>query len=491
MKPTLFTQLLVLAAVFASGCSLSVTEQTDCTRHAECRDAFGLGTICGEDGLCAVSEGNVRCTDSVPAGAYGRLDEYSDAVLIGALFNHKTDEPNTQSATLAMQQVRAQGDLDGKEFVMLQCSYELNEVFDDLEIPEAAAETATYLTDELGVQIFVGPATSDSAQAVYEATADLGALAISPSATSIELTEIDGFESTDEDPGLFWRTVVTDDVQASVIAGDLLDRGIEDISIVFQDGSYGSGLADLVGNAFESGGGKTVTRHSYALRTEISGVSITAGADASTEVLFFSSEVLDIAFFVKAVSANASYDDKTIFLADGAADVEMLAETSNSKDVYPRVRGTRPGIPSSDVYNLFKIDYKAAFDDDADQSIFTAFTYDATWLALYGAAWSYHQQGEVTGLGAAKGLRKVSGAELADNPTPLRPENFAAVLGRFEAGQDVNLQGASGDLDFDPDTGEVNGSVEIWTIVDPDGDESYEFLAVQLCEPPDLACTDL
>ena len=45
--------------------------------------------------------------------------------------------------------------------------------------------------------------------------------------------------------------------------------------------------------------------------------------------------------------------------------------------------------------------------------------------------------------------------------------NFSALQKALLAGEAVNLDGASGPLDFDPATGDVTGVIELWKV---DGD---------------------
>ena len=49
------------------------------------------------------------------------------------------------------------------------------------------------------------------------------AVLISPSATSEALTIIDGIQKSDDLPGLFWRTVGSDQIQAQVLANYILE----------------------------------------------------------------------------------------------------------------------------------------------------------------------------------------------------------------------------------------------------------------------------
>jgi branched-chain amino acid transport system substrate-binding protein len=86
--------------------------------------------------------------------------------------------------------------------------------------------------------------------------------------------------------------------------------------------------------------------------------------------------------------------------------------------------------------------------------------YDATWLVLYGSAASLFSQGQVSGLGIAKGLRKVSSGKAFD----VQPLSWGGILEALRSGGGVNVRGASGELDYDPVTEETSAPIQIWTI---------------------------
>src|SRR5690606_26603211 len=86
---------------------------------------------------------------------------------------------------------------------------------------------------------------------------------------------------------------------------------------------------------------------------------------------------------------------------------------------------------------------------------------DAAWMAFYGAAWSLRREGAITGLGMAKGLRKLSvpGPEI-----PVTPGKWGQIVDALSSGAGVNLVAASGTLDFDPATEETTGLIDIWKV---------------------------
>lgn len=455
-------------------CSFTRFDYTPCTAHDECREAFGFGSVCGEDGLCTALAPNPRC-DAWPVDLFERPEAYTDVLVVGSLFDHSTDVPEIQSVRLAVDQANGAQGLDGHEFALLQCSYEEDPALDALTMEEATAATSVWLADEVGAPVIVGPATSSQAEVAYSALnreRDLGTVLISPSATSPALTDIDGVVKTDEDPGLFWRTVPPDSLQGAVMARDIAERGSQDVAVIYEAGPYGEGLAVAFSEVFEGTGGRyTLLPYSdEGQRAE----AVTAASDRGfDEVVFISGEITHIIAFLESAGALSAYDDRPLFLTDGARDLTLLQEVSGGRHLLDQVRGTAPATPSGPNYKTFAGAYGAAYEGDATDSVFTSYTYDATWLGLYGSAWAWYQgaaaeadaQGlaperAVVGPDVARGLRKLSsGDEIV-----IRSTGWPDVLSRFEAGSSVDVEGASGHLDYDPDTEETTAAIDIWVV---------------------------
>jgi branched-chain amino acid transport system substrate-binding protein len=457
-------------------CSLGTTDYTPCAAAAECRDAFGFGSACGDDGLCTTVTALPRCTETYPDDLLVRPENYPDTLVIGSLFDHSSDVPETQAARLAIKQADDVGGLDGRAFALVQCTYEVDSDRDDLTMEEATRETATWLVDTLGAHAIVGPATSGMTEEAFAAVGDR-ALIISPSATSPALTWLDGIEKSDEDPGLLWRTAPPDSLQGRVLAEDVLRQlgdGTHRVAVVHQVGAYGEGLAEVFLKEFEVDG-SVADLYTFENDTQRDTAVNTVSTQAPDAIVFISSELSDVEAFLNGATDLPAYAQMPIWLADAALDAELLAHTQVARDtLWPNVRGTAPAVPSGDIYDFFASSYRSEYNgDDAADSSYTAYAYDAAWLVLYGTAWSERNEGEVSGLGVARGLRHVSAGDAVD----VQPQYWGTMQAYVDAGEDIDLVGASGELDFDPETGETSGPVDIWII------ESNEFVTVETVYP--------
>lgn len=443
-----------------TSCSLSRFDSEPCSSNAQCVEAFGFGQTCVE-GLCSQAPTNDRCSETFPPDLMTRPELYSDALVVGTLFNHADPRrlARQRAARLAATQISDAGGLDGTPVAMVFCDIEENDEIDESDIVTAAIESANYLTESLNVRVIVGPSASDHVVAVFEALRDTGIVLISPSATSPLLTSLEP-SPTDEDPGLLWRTAPPDTLQGPSIAQDMNSRGVTSVAILNRTGAYGDGLADVFTSSFEELGG-SVTQASFSNESELSEQIVETGAADAEEVLFISANSSDILGFLEVVPGRRAFDDKSLFLTDGAATREAINVVT--PELAPRIRGSRP-MPLNEeedrAYANFLVNYQTSYGDDADEFSFTAHAFDATWLAFAGATWSTLEVGTIEPESVARGLRRVSSGD----EVPLQSSGWSSVVNAFQDGDSVDVTGASGALDFCPETEELEAPIEIWTV---------------------------
>lgn len=473
---------LVGLALMGAGCSLTLEEPVPCRTDAECRESFTFGAMCGAEGLCMEAVFPERCGRSFPSDALTDPAAYRDSILIGSLFSFEDHADTLQAAELAVRQANDQGGLDGRQFVMVHCDYTPG-VGDSLDDIAAVEELTPYLSEVLGAQAIVGPRGSSRTLAAYASVGDTPTVIISPSATSPLLTSAEAVMPTDETPGLLWRTAPPDTLQGTVIAQDMIERGVQSVAVLYQAGAYGEGLSSLFSSTLSAEGG-TVSLLTFGSGEDFSleVALIAEGIEAGDfdEVLMISSEIADYITFFDAASSTASLrgaygetlgtEASGIFLPDAAFSNQLLDETnSQAQTLFGKVRGSRPAPADGVVFNTFAASYRSEFAEDSTGSAFTPHSYDAAWMVLYGVAWASHNEDEVDGLGIAKGLRRLSSGESVD----VLASSWSTIQASFEAGRSVNLRGASGALDYDPQTEETSSPIEVWSIVGEDDDFSF------------------
>jgi ABC-type branched-subunit amino acid transport system substrate-binding protein len=492
-----------VSALLASSCSLSLPERQECQADSECVDAFGAGHSCGGDGYCRLpaacasnadcqqEEGfgyvcgeeercelmtaHPRCTKTIPERLFVP-DEFPDAIVFGSVIEraYEGDAVLERAAELAVVEANDAGGLDGRTFGMVFCTDEENAEYDSLTPDDGASDVAvaSWLVETAGVAAVFGPTTSARSEAVFEALRGTGTLFISPSATSATLTALDNARPSDNTPGLLWRTVPPDSLQGRTMATDMLAREVGSVAVIAEAGTYGEGLADVFVDAFTEMGGSVVGEvRTYGNPSALADHVVAVAGTAADEVLFISGLIEDERRFLNAAASQSGFDTKGIFLSDTAATTDLLVDTPGG--LYARIRLTRPAVGSGDTYNQFVAAYSQRFPGQNPRQFgFVAQAYDAAWLLLYGSAWSLFGEGEVTGLGIGRGMRRLSsGTEL-----PIRGSTWDTARGALIGGKSIDVVGASGDLDFNPETEETEAGIEVVVLSDCGGD--WEFVLV-------------
>ncbi len=457
--------MLIAGALTAVGCTLGRFAYTPCTTNKQCRDSFGWGHACNEEQFCEEVNPTPRCSSTYPSDLLQRKQDFENGIIIGVQFDESAFEAEMNAAELAVHQVMRQEGLAGRPYGLVKCTNEASSLLDSMTQDEANVYVSKYLADEIGAVAIVGPATSDRVDAAFLAVEPYGTLMMSPTATSPSLTTLDGARSTYDEPGLLWRTAPPDDLQGQVLADYAKAQGIDKIAAVVEEGPYGTALAVVFSEEFETGT-NTVDLLPYEAG---SSESLTAQVDAAEAanvdaVLFISAEKNDIVSFLQSVVYGAGFDDKRILMADGAKDTDVFESVADWNDeVLSRIHGTAPAPAKTQVYDNFADDYRSKYPGfDADQTPYTAYAYDAAWLVIYGTAWAHYNEGSMSGLGVARGLRQISkpGATEID----VGPTQWNALWAQFRIGEQVNVRGASGELDYDPETGETSAPIEVWGV---------------------------
>jgi branched-chain amino acid transport system substrate-binding protein len=471
-----------MGLLFFLACSLGITQWEPCDRPSECREAFGFGHTCGEEGLCIAVDEEPRCTESWPADLLIRPENYPNVAVLGSLYDHSTDLPEVQATRLAAKEVDDSDGVNSRLIGLVQCSYEEDPSLDSFSSDEAAVAMADYLARDLGAYALIGPATSGVTEAVYNQV-NAEPLIISPSATSPALTYLDEADRPKGGAGRLWRTAPPDSLQGLVLA-QLVDSTLggnsQRVALVYQLGPYGEGLAEVF-IAEWSGANHVADRFTFENDTQRSSAASSAADAAYDAIVFISSDLPDVTSFLASLAADGDVDAVPLFLADAARDTELLDDTKGTaaEALWPNVLGTSPAVPSGPEYDAFAAAYAGMFPgQEAGASSYSAYAYDAAWLAMYGASWASANASELSGQEAANGLTHLSDSGLAS--LTVGPGSWNQVQSQLEQGVDVNLLGASGELDYDPETEETSGPIEVWAI---QGGRDATFIVVDTVAP--------
>jgi len=449
-------------------CSFQLPSYDICESDTDCQQVFGAGYTCGEEGFCNVFTPQERCPLTFPTDLYENWDSYNQSYILGTLFNHTNDEANLVASTLAVEEARDLP-IDGKkDIVLIHCDYAAqDENGDGLSRNDAVQMLSNHLSNDIGVQAVIGPAGSESSSVAFNATDDL--LFVSPSATSMTLSTIDGELKSDAEPGRFWRTVASDALQARVLASIVISGEFSNIGLHYENSVYGSDFISLMEDEFAINN-LSSTRYPYNIgdTNTAKNQAIAIGESNHSAIVIISSDISDLKKFITYIADKPQFVGKTLFFADGAADSALLEVAVDLQGTDITVYGTRPPLLDGALFNSFEALFRLKAIEmgwpnlEAQDDVYSAYTYDATWMALYGFAWSYFQEESSTYQGIARGLRKLSNTE--SDIVNMDGSGWATILSKFSQGEEINIRGTSGELDYDLSTEELNSDVEIWSL---------------------------
>jgi branched-chain amino acid transport system substrate-binding protein len=457
----------LILAVSLSGCSLTAAGGlTECESSADC----GTDQVCTE-GFCL----------PLPNGCGQRLGSTDPgAIPIGALLPISTtaagpdagvDESEVQglnAITLALEEVNQRG-VAGKQFTLHLC----DTAFD----PERTKVQAKWLVDEKKV---VAMLTAGSSQTLAATTVTLskGVLTMSSSATSPELTSVQDTQNGTVPTGLLWRTSPSDAIQGKVIANLLTNdprfNTVQKVGIIYLDDPYGQGLFNVVSERLK--GKKTTAAAFYSRRGDVSAaLSQMNTFDPDMTVLVGFEDDARRIIQAAASQPNLRKDSgHRWFFSDSVKDAGLLDDATVRAQVEGTF-GTAPAQGAGAAFDSFKSRFMTRFKNvDPSNFSFTSHAYDSMYLFALSAAYAQGQGGAVTGAKMAEGLTKLTAATA---PVQLTPTNFTPASTDLAAGRAINVEGASGGLEFDA-AGEAPSPIELWVI------EGTNFRTVENIAPP-------
>jgi branched-chain amino acid transport system substrate-binding protein len=447
MMRNLLLVLPVVCLVPATGCLSVNLEDRPCASADECLDTHRCAA-----GKCRpmvpTSETLMApdyCHGVYPEEAAAALDAGEDVVLFGTLLptsgaNESKGLAREKAVQLALDELTNLGGVNQAEVGAVTC--------DSAGDPAQATEAATFLAEYAQVPATIGAALSSvTLEAFQDGAEPSGMLMISPSATSPFLSGLSD---------LLWRTAPSDAGQGVAIAALLIDEGMTSVAVVASEDAYGEGLRAVVRKEWCVPDGTTDTCQADATKyiTRSFPASGDVGAEqdeAVADLIAFDPDAIVVAAQLEGITtflekmSGTALATKFIVLPDAAKNDQLL-EVDDA--LLANVFGTGPITPVGANYGAFADSY-----GENPAPAFTANAYDATWLLAYAAGTTE----EVTGEAIRDGLRRLSeGTVYNVGPTDFR--DGLQVLTNDPA-VTINVQGASGPLDFP--TGETEAPADI------------------------------
>lgn len=338
-----------------------------------------------------------------------------------------------------------------------------------------------------GVVAVLGPASSGQVKATHQILAGRQILQITPSATSVELAELQPIGDR-----FLFRTTPSDDLQGAAVIllaartpGGLGDAGAPStdggapgtcrrLALVAIDNPYGASMAKVIAENFpKRGGGRSIVADQ-----RIPLQAATSYAEEARRVIGADPECLAIisyeraaAQFIRDLKSHPRYPELAqngffIIGTDGVFTQGFLAlsRTDPSDETSPSsaegVYGTNPDTqPGTAEYHAFRTIYSSHFSlkSAEDAPAYAANTFDAAVLVAFAIQKAGRLDDRVAIRDALREVSKPGGR-------PIRPSEIGEGLLDLREGRDIDYKGASGDVDLQ-DNGNVTSGFIVWRAV--------------------------
>ncbi|HKH42495.1 MAG TPA: ABC transporter substrate-binding protein [Solirubrobacterales bacterium] len=318
--------------------------------------------------------------------------------------------------------------------------------------PQAAVQAARKLVDSDGASCITGAwASSDTIPTAQSVSIPDGVLQISPASTSDEITALD-------DDGLVNRTSPPDSFQGPTLA-NTMDAALggangKTVNIGARNDSYGTGLAGTFGDAWKELGGSVGQEVIYDPEQpsyDSEAGQITSGNPDAIVIIDFPETFVKVG---PALQRTGNWDPSKGWFTDGLASGDV--PDSVDAQVIDGMRGTAPGSPDKgEASTAFDDLYTSSDPRDVDRQTFDTQNFDATILCYLAAV----AAGSTDGQDMADQIVDVS----APPGAPYTWEQLPEAIKALQNGDDIDYQGASGQIDLD-DAGDATAGVyDIYT----------------------------
>ncbi|OUE30706.1 hypothetical protein BFL35_08770 [Clavibacter michiganensis] len=304
---------------------------------------------------------------------------------------------------------------------------------------DIASQSATSLIAD-GNSAIIGAASSGVSKTFIDQVTQAGVVQLSPANTSPDFT-------TYNDDGYYWRTAPSDVLQGRILGNKILQDGKTNVSILYMNDAYGTGLEENIKKTLEAGGASIAAE-------EVFEPSATDFNSAITSVLAPNPDALVVISFdeIKTIAdqlASKGFDFANLYGTDG--NYGVITEADTNVDI-AGAQFTNPGVEAkSDFQDRLQAMVKADGDPALTVFSYSAESYDGTVLLALAAL-----QGKATdGATIKENLQSVS-----EGGT--KCESFADCAKLIADGTDIDYDGLSGPITFDENGDPTEAYVSVY-----------------------------
>ncbi len=452
---------MVIAALVCAGCTWLVGDlEGECVADAECVGR-APGAVCVE-GLCVVPSDLLRARCRAVYGPGESVATSSPTIALAApLPLSGPDGPSVhwsmraQAMGLAVEEINRRGGV-GTSRQRLQ-----------LRVCDTRGSEADLLTlsdrliAEHGALALLAGDSADllsvKAIAVPRKVLVMGVASTSP--------EISGLQ----DDGLVWRVAASEALEGAALAHLLKDKGVTRVVVVAASDASGVALERAFVERFGQAG-VTVRKFDAGTsadspegRAVLDGALDEAAAAQPEALVLFAGRVqLPHLLAGRMKPGREALREAGLYLSGSAHDAALLEGAA--AEGMAGAFGTSPAAPSGQVFDAFRGAFLVRTGKDPIEVDFTAHAYDAVYLVALGAAGALGAEPDapLSGPRIAQGLTLLGNKQ--GERLPLGASSFSAMEARLGGGALIDVEGASGPLDFDAN-GDVPAAVEVWQVV--------------------------
>lgn len=319
--------------------------------------------------------------------------------------------------------------------------------------PSAGTTAMTKLAEADKVAGVVGAFASSVSGAAVDVAVRNKVMLVSPGSTSPVFTDR---ANNGEFEGYWARTAPPDTYQAQALAALAQKQGFNNVSTVVINNDYGVGFEQQFVQAFEKSGGK-ITDKSSPVRYDPKAPTLDSEAkaafsgkpDAVAAVLYAETGSV----LLKSAFEQGLSEGVTVLLTDGVYSedfVRQVGKTGDGKSIIAGALGTVPGANGEAL-----ADFTALWKEKTNKEVtaFVPHSWDAAVLIMLAA-----EAGDTnTGEAIKDNILEVANAPGTEVTDPCQ------AMELVRNGEDINYQGASGNVDIDAN-GDVIGSYDVWTV---------------------------
>ena len=304
---------------------------------------------------------------------------------------------------------------------------------------DIASQSATSLIAD-GNSAIIGAASSGVSKTFIDQVTQAGVIQLSPANTSPDF-------STYKDDGYYWRTAPSDVLQGRILGNKILKDGKTNVSILYMNDAYGTGLEENIKKTLEDNGATIAAEQVFE-------PSATDFNSAITSVLAPNPDALVVISFdeIKTIAdqlASKGFDFNNLYGTDG--NYGVITEADTNVDI-AGAQFTNPGVEAkSDFQDRLQAMVKADGDPALTVFSYSAESYDGTVLLALAAL-----QGKATdGATLKANLKSVS-----EGGT--KCESFADCAKLIADGTDIDYDGLSGPITFDDNGDPTEAYVSVY-----------------------------